>query len=92
MKDMREGEMRHVAPGTNPNEHIRTDSQIRLSGKKKLLLQKRRVLRPPAETSSNKVVKNLLEGDDVRFFSSSTNSPRLYHQNPAWEDEKKAVR
>lgn len=34
MKDMREGEMRHVAPGTNPNEHIRTDSQIRLSGKK----------------------------------------------------------
>lgn len=34
MKDMRKGEMRHVVPGTNPNEHIRTDPQIRAENKK----------------------------------------------------------
>lgn len=86
MKDMREGEMRHVAPGTNPDERIRTDSQIRLSGgKKRLLLRKRRVLRAPAETSGSKVVKNFFgEGDDVHLdFTVKT---------PAWEDEDKAVR
>lgn len=33
---------------------------------KELLLQERRVLRPPAETSGSKVVKNFL--DDGRFF------------------------
>lgn len=35
MKDMRKEEMRHVVSGTNPNEHIRTDSQIRAERKKK---------------------------------------------------------
>lgn len=53
MKDMRKEEMRHVVPGTNPNEHIRTDSQIRAAQTKRKPFAGC-VLRPPAKTSGRK--------------------------------------
>lgn len=60
MKDMRKEEMRHVVPGTNPNEHIRTDSQIRAERRKRKPFAGC-VLRTPAKTSGRIVVETFCQ-------------------------------
>lgn len=72
--------MRHVVPGTNPNEHIRTDSQIRAESFAGC------VLKPPAKTSGRKVLKTFIFARRRCPFVFL--SPCRYHQNLTQEDEK----
>lgn len=58
--------MQHVVPGTNPNKHIRTDSQIRAEWRKRKPFAGC-VLKPPAKTSGRKVVKTFLPEDHIRL-------------------------